>query len=382
MQQVLSALHARLGIHRTVKLLNSVHVQGPIVIGWFKPAILLPVGCMTGLSTLQIEAVLAHELAHIRRHDYLVNLLQSAVEVVLFYHPAIWWVSKEICREREHCCDDLAVAICGDRLAYAKALSSLEARRNSVPAGALAATGGAFKMRITRLLGLHQPVVFSSSAVAILLMFVITTAGLTVWGSVQGQTMPSQKGTTPSEEPPGKTQHTQSSPPAVSIVYVRTLTIDSNDLPSFEHVQIVQTFQGTTYPLEELTERIRRDLQDRGYARATVDLVKPASLPIRERPQSANVLVRASAGIRYTLSNISVEGEHILSQEAVLKLFPIHPGEQFSSTAISDGLVRLRDLYVAKGYSEFTAVPDLQTDDGHHLATVTISINEGKTIAQ
>jgi beta-lactamase regulating signal transducer with metallopeptidase domain len=84
-----------------------------MVIGWLKPAILLPVGCMAGMSLLQIEAILAHELAHIRRHDYLVSLFQSVVETLLFYHPAVWWVSSQIRREREHCCDDLAVAVSG-----------------------------------------------------------------------------------------------------------------------------------------------------------------------------------------------------------------------------------------------------------------------------
>ena len=95
------------------------------MIGWVRPYILLPISAVTGLDEAQLEAVLAHELAHIRRYDYLVNLLQNAVETLLFYHPAVWWVSSRIREEREHCCDDLAVAVCGDVILYAGALAKL-----------------------------------------------------------------------------------------------------------------------------------------------------------------------------------------------------------------------------------------------------------------
>ena len=86
----------------------------PTVIGWLKPVVLLPASALAGLAPQQLEAILAHELAHIRRHDYLVNLLQTLVETLLFYHPAVWWLSRRIRIERENCCDDLAVSLCGD----------------------------------------------------------------------------------------------------------------------------------------------------------------------------------------------------------------------------------------------------------------------------
>ena len=89
---------------------------------------------MAALSPAQVEAVLAHELAHIRRHDYAVNLLQTIAETVLFYHPAVWWLSARIRVEREHCCDEVAVRISGDAVAYARALAELEAWRTSSPA--------------------------------------------------------------------------------------------------------------------------------------------------------------------------------------------------------------------------------------------------------
>ena len=153
LQQAFDALLRRLGVARAVRLMHSALVQAPTVIGWLRPVILIPASCLTGMSALQIEAVLAHELAHIRRHDYLVSVLQSAIEALLFYHPAVWWVSKQVRRERECCCDELAVAVGGDLLAYARALSILEERRSFYPEVALGANGGILTMRIKRLLG-------------------------------------------------------------------------------------------------------------------------------------------------------------------------------------------------------------------------------------
>src|SRR5262249_62123234 len=121
--------------------------------GWLHPVILLPASTLTGLSPGQIESILAHELAHIRRHDYLVNLLQSLVETLLFYHPGVWWVSRRIREERELCCDDLAVGVVGGPVLYAEALCRLERARGEAAALAVAASGGSLLARITRLVG-------------------------------------------------------------------------------------------------------------------------------------------------------------------------------------------------------------------------------------
>ena len=143
----------RLGIGRAVVLLESSAVTVPMVMGWLKPVVLVPASTLTGLSPRQLEAILAHELAHVRRHDYLVNLFQTAVETLLFYQPAVWWVSAQVRRERENCCDDLAVAVCGDRLGYARALADLEGLRAAGPRLAMAADGGSLSDRIRRVVG-------------------------------------------------------------------------------------------------------------------------------------------------------------------------------------------------------------------------------------
>ena len=152
-QDLGARLSRRLHIVRHVRLLESTMVEVPTVIGWMKPVILLPASALSGLTPHQLEAILAHELAHVRRHDYLVNLLQTLVETLLFYHPAVWWLSRRIRAERENCCDDLAVSLCGDPYTYAKALADLEELRGASRHLVMAASGGSLVHRVRRLLG-------------------------------------------------------------------------------------------------------------------------------------------------------------------------------------------------------------------------------------
>lgn len=147
----------RMRVTRPVRLLESSLVLVPTAVGWLRPVILLPASALVGLTPRQLEVILAHELAHVRRHDYLVNLLQTVAETLLFYHPAVWWVSRRIRVEREHVCDDLAVAACGDALAYARALTKLERLRGGRTRLAVAADGGSLRGRVLRLVGSAQP---------------------------------------------------------------------------------------------------------------------------------------------------------------------------------------------------------------------------------
>jgi hypothetical protein len=119
--------------------------------------ILLPAATVAGLTVEQLETILAHEIAHIRRHDYLVNLLQVLVETLLFYHPAVWWISARVRRERELCCDDEVVRLTSDKLCYARALTQLEKLRGASPALAVRSAGGELSWRIRRLVGDTPP---------------------------------------------------------------------------------------------------------------------------------------------------------------------------------------------------------------------------------
>jgi beta-lactamase regulating signal transducer with metallopeptidase domain len=146
-------LQQRMGLDRVIRYCECSRLDAPAVLGWFRPVVLLPLRALSGLTEEQIEAVIAHELAHIRRLDCFVNLFQIAVETLLFYHPAVWWVSQQIRTERENCCDDEAIAVCGDRLNYARALTLMEEWRTA-PSLMMAANRGPLAERVFRLLGL------------------------------------------------------------------------------------------------------------------------------------------------------------------------------------------------------------------------------------
>jgi beta-lactamase regulating signal transducer with metallopeptidase domain/uncharacterized protein involved in exopolysaccharide biosynthesis len=156
----LTSLAKRLGVARAVSLAEAAWVAVPAVVGILRPVILLPAAVLSGLTPNQLEAILAHELAHVRRQDLLVNLLQAVLETVMFYHPAMWWVSARIREEREHCCDDLAAAVAPSRVEYAAGLATMELVRGDRPLPAhlaLAVRGraaGPLLRRVRRLLGL------------------------------------------------------------------------------------------------------------------------------------------------------------------------------------------------------------------------------------
>jgi uncharacterized protein (TIGR03435 family) len=156
-QQTFDRLRTRLRISRPVQLLISGLVHAPAVMGLLRPVVLVPVGALAGLSAEQVEALLLHELAHVRRYDYLVNAIQSMVEALLFYHPAVWWVSGHMRSEREMCCDDAAVAITGDALGFARALAQVGSAEHAHHQAAMAATGGSVVNRVARLLGVPRP---------------------------------------------------------------------------------------------------------------------------------------------------------------------------------------------------------------------------------
>jgi beta-lactamase regulating signal transducer with metallopeptidase domain len=145
-------LQQQLGLDRSIRYLQCDWLQAPAVIGWLRPAVLLPVTALTGFSEAQLRAVIAHELAHIRRHDAFVNLFQILAETLLFYHPAVWWLNRRIRAEREICCDEVAISISGDRIAYARALTLMEEWKRA-PALAMAANHGLLSERIFCVLG-------------------------------------------------------------------------------------------------------------------------------------------------------------------------------------------------------------------------------------
>jgi beta-lactamase regulating signal transducer with metallopeptidase domain len=196
LQGRVAELSIRMGIRRSPALRESDAVLVPCVIGWSRCVVLLPVAVVTQMPPAHLEALIAHELAHVRRHDYLVNLLQTAVETLLFYHPAVWWVSSRIRTEREICCDDLAVQVVRDPITYARALATLEEMRSPRQALAMAGNGGNLMYRIRRLTGSpsHGP----STAPGWLAAGILFTVLMAVVGVTRLQASPQE---TPSKRP-------------------------------------------------------------------------------------------------------------------------------------------------------------------------------------
>jgi TonB family protein len=169
-----------LGVRTAVRAMQSARVNVPMVVGWLRPVILVPVTALTGLTAWQLQLILMHELAHVRRYDHLANLLQVVVETLLFYHPVVRWVSRVLREEREHCCDDLVVAHSGDALGYARALTELAGVQSLGLQTSVASDGGQLLARIRRLVGARKPprVAAHWSIGVMLAIFAVSVSGL------------------------------------------------------------------------------------------------------------------------------------------------------------------------------------------------------------
>ena len=189
LQQLAENLKDRFRLRGSIQILETARVNMPMVVGLFKPVVLLPVGLATGLSLREIEAVLAHELAHIQRADYAVNLLQSVVEVLFFFHPALWWLSARVREERELCCDDMAVEACGDGRILAQALAQVEEfAQTPMLAMALASERKQLLHRVRRMLGVPVKPVVSNASLAGLTLVTLLLLSVSVYAVQQKET--------------------------------------------------------------------------------------------------------------------------------------------------------------------------------------------------
>ncbi|ADB41159.1 M56 family metallopeptidase [Spirosoma linguale] len=197
--QLTNRLRSTLAIPGLVQVRESARIGVPMVVGVLKPVLLLPVSLASNLTTREIEAILAHELAHIKRHDYAVNLLQSVIEVLYFFHPALWWLSARVREEREHCCDDLAVQACGgDGRILAQALAHVEELRllqlNAAPTLAMAFASKRQHLlhRVRRMLGVPTRPFVSNGSLAGLTLATLLLMSVSVY-AVQQQEKPKSK---------------------------------------------------------------------------------------------------------------------------------------------------------------------------------------------
>lgn len=205
-QRRVEALRCAMGIRRPVVVRTLVDVAQPFTARAWRPVVWLPIALMTRLPAPIVEALIAHELAHIRRLDWVWNGLQCLVESLLFFHPAVWWLSRRVRAEREHACDDIAAQICGDSLVVAEALTQLERLRGPLPMLAQAATGGALRQRVHHLLALPRPAAPGRGLAGGVATVLLALAGATmVWAGQVAVALPDPPAAAAAAAPPDVT---------------------------------------------------------------------------------------------------------------------------------------------------------------------------------
>ncbi|MEA5257285.1 M56 family metallopeptidase [Arcicella aquatica] len=191
---IFNELLKKINIGKGINLLESSLATTPMTIGFLQPVILLPIGLLTGLSNKEIEAILAHELAHIKRHDYLINIVQSIVEILFFFHPVTWWISAKIREERENCCDDLAIELCGNNIHLVKALTKVEIfqqQTNLTLAMGFAGKKQTLLGRVQRILGVKKVKSVNYAGIIVMSLFALTTlVFVNLPNSAEAQTVP------------------------------------------------------------------------------------------------------------------------------------------------------------------------------------------------
>lgn len=171
---VLKRINKKYRINRIIRIKESSSITTPMVVGYIKPVILFPVGLALQLSVSEVEAIIAHELAHIKRHDYLLNIVQLIAESIFYYHPAMWYMSSQVRTERENCCDDMAIKVTNSSMSYARTLIKLQEynMKNIQPALAMASNKRAFSDRIHRIIGAGSISNYTRDKFVLLLMFI------------------------------------------------------------------------------------------------------------------------------------------------------------------------------------------------------------------
>ena len=235
-KHVFLALCEKLKIDRQIDLLRSNLVETPIAIGFFRPLIIVPTSAFLQISPRELETIIAHELIHIRRYDLLVNMIQSAIEVLFFYHPGIWWISKQIRLEREFATDSAVVDIFeGSHVVYANALANLEEIRHlankQMPRIATAANGGNLMRRIQRILKIKTEMTRANSAWSAGLAIVLISAVLTVVFSFSSSSLVNAQGKTGNRK--------------VAIGFVSIPPLDRSENPPKDSVATAKILVGT-----------------------------------------------------------------------------------------------------------------------------------------
>jgi beta-lactamase regulating signal transducer with metallopeptidase domain len=365
-----SRLSQQMRIDRPVRVLVSTLADGPSVAGWIRPVILLPAATLLGLTPDQLESVLAHELAHIRRHDYLVNLIQMTIETLWFYHPAAWWISTRVRRERELCCDDLAVATCGDALCYARALAALERIRAEQPLApelALGARDGGLLFRIQRLLGITPRETHWSRipAFAAIILAITCFASNVNWARAQAPSpRPAPVTAAPQQQPPAPVPAGQPDNPFGIILPPVPISADSwirfstPDTRPLSERSASYRFGGELFYLSQGV-----DIDNLPWLQAATQGVRRDASPgsVREAAQADD-----ARGIpTWTLTVVNISGLSDARRNELLSLLPIHESYRVSHERMDAAAQAIHDFDRTLRYSFLTAW------DGHAELQIT-----------
>lgn len=268
-QEKLYKMAQCLKISTPVALKESLWVSSPMIVGFLRPVIFMPVGLLTNLPSNQIESILAHELAHIRRHDYLINLIQSFVEILLFFNPAVWWISNFIRSEREHCCDDLAIKLTGDELTFARTLANLEEWRSRNGRLAVAFSGKRSNGVLGRIQRLLEKKESTQLPFRLFWSALILSAGLLLVAFSSNDASPSKNN--PAEFEMESTDAASPASPAYQADYSEQ-AINSNDESDFVSNEGIENFE-----LEEMDQLVND---------TTPESIRKLKMEIQELEQS------------------------------------------------------------------------------------------------
>jgi hypothetical protein len=329
---------AGLGLHRTAILRVSSAIAGPVTVGALRAVVLLPLSAITSLGPDELEVVLAHELAHVKRADFVWNLVQTAIETLFFFHPAVWWVGAQLRHERELCCDDVALSVCPNRVAYASALVRLEEHRARHMQLAMALDGHqpakTLRMRVARILG--EPMArittrplqpFSFTAAVLALIAVLVPAQQVIASLHPTETKAVVQGIA------AKAQ--QASKPAAAHVVVQAVVQDPE--PSPEPAPVAQAAAGTDTTAAAAQKPAATQSAGKGdyidqmtAAGYGDDLDKLITMKIQGiTPEYARTMSQAGLGkiaadelIAMKIQGVTPEYVHAMAQAGVGKLTP------------------------------------------------------------
>jgi beta-lactamase regulating signal transducer with metallopeptidase domain len=380
-QTTAEGIASRLGVRVAVRVVESVVVDTPAAIGWLRPIILLPIAAFANLTPAQADAILAHELMHIRRHDYLVNVAQTLAETFLFFHPGVWWLSGQIRAEREHCCDDGAVGVCGDPVDYATALAELEAGRSGGPAWALAATSGSLSGRVRRLLKVpsgHEAPSLSwvvTLALACASAVVIQRAYASPRGAGSGVAALSGRGTQAAEPiaSPDTFDWQVQATRHFDIYYYAALTpqlaqIADSAERGYEHVSS-KLQHNLTFRIPLILFKTRSDFEQQGIAPEARDAIRSGQVTAFSEPTRDRVVVLVDEQPDQLYRRMTHELAHIFAFDIIprsasnSRRVPAWIDEGFAEYMAgvwdSDASKQMRDLIAADG------VPKVSSLTGH-----------------